>query len=258
MGKYPQFVTDGLRPGDAIVTVLAMSAPTPVRRRAVSLPGTRAVVGGLLVALSALGVIAAHRAATTVSDRDWLVARRHVAAGTVITADDLALAPMSLAAATEAHAVADPEVAIGTVALAPLERGELVQRSAIAAPAEVPESTGRRLGVELATADAVGGTVAAGDRVDVVAVPTDGEPPEVVVTGALVVDVLSGDDRLGASGGIGVVLDVPDAAAARRIVGARAAGGVTLVGATPVPVSGDAGDGADGGGTDGGGTGGAG
>ena len=64
-------------------------------RQAVQLPTGRAIVGGLLVAVSGLGIFAAHRAATVPDSTNWLIVRRPVAAGATISVDDLALAPMT-------------------------------------------------------------------------------------------------------------------------------------------------------------------
>lgn len=224
------------------------ASPTPIhhdepalRRRRIrpDLPSARAVVGGLLVTLAGLGVIAGHRAATVPDRPDWLVIRRDVAAGTTIGADDLALAPMDLAADTAPRALRDPDAAIGRVALVPLHRGDLVQRAVLARPADAPGST-RRVGVDLSPADALAGTLEVGDRVDVVARPAPGGDATIVVDGALVSAIAEPGDGVGSSGGVAVVLDVADTEAARRITTAQANGGVALVGTGTVTLDGNA------------------
>lgn len=204
---------------------------------AVSLPTGRAIVGGLLVAMSGLGIFAAHHAATTPDRTEWLVVRRSVAPGSVLVADDLAIAPMDLPATTRDRAVAVPADAIGRIALVPLSDGDLLLRSAIAAPGHDPDRPGRRLGLALDLADALGGDIAVGDRVDVVAVPTPEESSVVVASGALVTAVGSPVDGFGAGDRLQLTLDVADEETARRVIDAHARGGVTLIAASTIAVS---------------------
>ena len=215
--------------------------------RPFQLPTGRAIVGGLLVAVSGLGIFAAHRAATVPDRTNWLIIRRPVAAGATIGPDDLALAPMSLAADTRRRAVTDPGDVIGRVALVPLSNGDLVLRSTTAPSAAGAATSGRRVGLSLDPADALGGAVDVGDRVDVVAVPSAGGTAEVIVRGALVGAVDGGADGdrggVGGSDGLRLILEVPDEDSARRVIEAHAADGVTLIAASTVTLSGQPADG---------------
>ncbi|MFN8050546.1 MAG: RcpC/CpaB family pilus assembly protein [Acidimicrobiales bacterium] len=206
-------------------------------RRPLVLPGGRAIVGGLLVAVSVLGIFATHRAATTTTLANWLVVRRPVSAGAVITADDLALAPMDLYDDTRSRALADPRSAVGRVALVPLERGDLLLRSNIVAGAGRP-STGRRVGVSLDAADALGGDLRAGDRVDIVAIASSTAPDDqssIIVRGAMVSSVGGASDGgVGSSDRVDLNLEVPTEEAARAVVDAAAKGGVSLIAASTV------------------------
>lgn len=201
-----------------------------------ALPSTRAVVGGLLVAVAVLAIFAAHRSASSVDTTEWLIAVRPVPAGREITAADLARAPMRLVEATEARAVADPRRVIGRVALVGLRPGDLLLAGSTA-ERPAASATARRVTITLGAAAALGGDLAEGDRVDVVAIGDESTPTEVVVRGALVggVGADGGGDAVGStSGGIQVTLDVADEDAARALISAHATGGVTLIAASPV------------------------
>lgn len=204
------------------------------RRNPLALPSARAVMGGLLVAVAVLGVFSAHRAATTIDDAQWLVVDRVVPAGREIAAGDLVRVPMRLADTAAGRAVADPDDVVGRLALVTLRPGDLVVRSSFAEVAP-RASDARRIGISLRPADAVGGLLSEGDRVDVAAVGDASTPSEIVARGAIVVRV-GGDDgaAVGGDGGTTITLDVVDEAAAMAVVSANAAGGVTLVGASPV------------------------
>lgn len=208
--------------------------------KAVQLPTGRAIVGGLLVAVSGLGIFAAHRAATVPDSTNWLIVRRPVAAGATISADDLALAPMTLAETTRRRALTDPDDVLGRIALVPLDEGDLVLRSSTAASADDAATPGRRVGLSLDASDALGGDLLPGDRVDVVAIPPTDGTSEVIVHGALVSDVGGEEDGgVGSVSELRIVLEVPDEAAARRVIDAHADAGVTLIAASTVTLGPD-------------------
>lgn len=128
-------------------------------------PGGRAVAGGLLVAVATVGLFAAASRAGS-PDRSYAVARKPLAAGTRLTADDLALEPLSLPAALRRRAFDDRERLIGTILVAPLGAGELIQASAVVTgrPANAtPEMSFR---VE---AGAMAATLRPGEPIDVFA-----------------------------------------------------------------------------------------
>lgn len=221
------------------------TADDPGRRipHRLALPTGRAIVGGLLVAVSGLGIFAAHRAATTDDQTNWLVVARPVNAGEAITVDDLALAPMDLADLTEARAVRDPDDVIGRIALVPLAAGDLVLSSTTAERTAEATTAARRIGLALDAADALGGDLAVGDRVDVLSVPSSGSTTDptsqVIVRGALVTAVgVDQDAAVGSVDHLQLNLDVPDEESARRVVDAHAAGGVTLISASTMAIAG--------------------
>ncbi len=93
--------------------------------------GSRAAVGGLLVAVAAVGLFAAALGAGSAAE-SYVVARRSLAPGARLAADDLRTQPLALPDPQRRRAFEDPAALVGAVVLAPLEPGELVQASAVA------------------------------------------------------------------------------------------------------------------------------
>ena len=211
--------------------------------RARGLPGGRAVVGGFLVAASAVGVFAAYTAASSGPDTSYVVVDVDVPAGERITADQLSLVPLELPDAQRQVAFTDLDLLDGATALSSMTAGQLVQSGDVAKPAGGP----RRAQISLAVdpGNALGGDpslLGDGDRVAVIATYTAGgtATTSTVSRDALVVRVLGGDDRVGGAGGLTVVLAVPPEDL-EPIARASAAGVVSLARTTGLD------DGAEGG-----------
>ncbi|MGH9283827.1 MAG: SAF domain-containing protein, partial [Acidimicrobiales bacterium] len=102
----------------------------PLRRRR-SLPGGRAVVGGFLVALAAVGVFAGYTSATSDTREPFIVARRDLPLGHRITRADLGTLPMDLPGLLRARSYRDPAQLLGSVVIGPVSEGELIQSSAV-------------------------------------------------------------------------------------------------------------------------------
>jgi Flp pilus assembly protein CpaB len=166
------------------------------------LPGGRAVVGGLLVAASAVGTYAAHGAATGGPSTTYVVAVHDVAPGRTLTLDDLATVAIELPGGQRAVSFTDRDVLAGAVTLGAMRAGQLVQSSDVART-----SSGRglvELSVPVEPGRAMNGErryLRGGDRVDVVATSTSGGKAvtTTVATSAEVVEVL--DPRRGIGGG---------------------------------------------------------
>ena len=201
-----------------------------------TLPNGRAITGALLVVVAVLGLFVAYRSSTLIRTVDYLVARRDVPAGRVITVDDLALAPMVLYAGSATHAFRQPEDVLGKVALVPMSTGALVERQALADAAS--STPGRRLSVELEPSQALNGRLEVGDRVDIVSAPTGEVPASILERDSLVtaVDGLGegGVEVGGSSARVTVTLAVPGEDAARAIIDARAHGTITLIASSQV------------------------
>lgn len=218
--------------GSAVLTPRAEhngAAPGGPRRlaRRRALPGSRAVVGGLLVAASAVGLFAAAGAGDDGPVARYVTVAREIAAGHVFEAGDLTRTPIDLPGVQRAVAFTDPAVLVGNVAMARLLPGELVQSG------DVADRQSRRgqahVSVPVEPGHALGGRGLAGELVDVVVTLTDGGTPvtRTVASGVAVVEVIGGEGELGGSGRLTVVLSVdPDDVEA--LAGAAVSGTITL------------------------------
>lgn len=129
------------------------------------LPSGRAVLGGTLVVLAALGLFVAADPGTTTPTTHFVVARRSIEAGHVLTAGDVTLVAMALPDQVAAESVPSDAATVGAITLAPLAAGQLVARSQIATGAR---ATRRPLLSFSIDADrAAGGDLRPGDRIDV-------------------------------------------------------------------------------------------
>lgn len=192
------------------------------------LPGGRAVVGGFLIATSAVGTFAAYTAAATGPSGSYVVVTADVRTGERLSSGDLGLVALDLP--PDQHRLAFTELAVldGATALAPLVAGQLVQTSDVAKPAGGPDRA--QISLALDPGNALGGDPALlgeGERVAVIATYSQGGTPETatVSADAEVVRVLGGDQT--GAGGLTVVLAVPPRDL-EPIAQASAAGVVTI------------------------------
>lgn len=193
--------------------------------RRVGLPSGRAVVGGLLMALAAVGTFLAYAGATTDDRIDVLVARRALSPGQTVRADDVRLVPVDLPDGVRGLFGA-VGAAVGRQVVAPVAAGEFLLASATAAPAEGGEAL--EVSLRLPASRAVG-RLQAGERVDVFST-WDGDVTELVAVDARVLEV-GGSSSSGLGGGDAVVvrLAVSDFDQVEALVHAQAAGDVTMV-----------------------------
>lgn len=204
-----------------------------VRRRR-GLPGSRAVVGGLLVAAAAVGLFAA---ASTTGDgpaHSYVVARHELPAGTRLQASDLELAPMELAPAVRTRAFDSAQPLLGATLIAPLGPGELVQSSAVVA--RKADSASRELTFTLERGR-VGSGIKQGERADLLATYGTGGDAQtvVVVRQALLVAIERARTSSGDTGPATVTVAVDDPADALALGHAIQLGKITLVRATGAP-----------------------
>jgi hypothetical protein len=204
-----------------------------VRRRR-GLPGSRAVVGGLLVAASAVGLFAAASSSGNTSQHSYVVARQELAAGTRLQATDLELAPMTLAAGVRARVFDNPQVLVGATLIAPLGAGELVQSSAVVAR---NGATGSRELTFTLERGRLSPGVKQGERADLMATYGTGNEAftAVVVRSALLVTIERARSSTGEQGPATVTVAVDDPADALALAHAIEVGKVTVVRATGAP-----------------------
>lgn len=137
------------------------------------LPGTRSVVGGLLVAVAALGTWLLATDAGAEEGTRYVVASRAVGPGERLSDADLAWARLDLPDDQRAHAFSDARELEGTVALGPIAPGELLQAGAIGPAAGTPEE--REVSFAVDADWAVAGRLRSGDRIDVFATDSTGD-----------------------------------------------------------------------------------
>ncbi|HWH33810.1 MAG TPA: SAF domain-containing protein [Acidimicrobiales bacterium] len=212
------------------------SSPARTVRSPRRLPGGRAVVGGFLVAASAVGTFAAWTAASSPPSTAYVVVTADVGGGQRIGAGQVALVAMELPEEQRPHAFAELADLDGAVALAPMAAGQLVQTSDVARPAGAPERA--QISLSLDPGSALGGDPALlgeGEQVAVISTLTQGGRPETatVSSDAVVVKVIDGRERVGGGSGLTVVLAVRPGDL-EPVAGAAAAGTVALARTTGV------------------------
>lgn len=197
------------------------------RRR--SLPGGRAVVGGLLMAVAAVGVFVAYTDATDRPTDPVVVAADDIRVGQVIEGDDLRVVEADLPDGMADHAFSAAEDVIGRVALGPIAAGELVQGGLVTD--DVSSEALHEVAITLPRAQIAVGRLKQGERVDVF-VTTD-DSTRSVVRGSQVVQIgAAGDGSLTSDREIELVVAVPSGDDVAAVVHALRTGDVTVVRST--------------------------
>lgn len=210
---------------------------TRVVGRPRGLPGSRAVVGGLMVALALVGTFAAYTGATADKRVQFVVAKRQIAPGAMLTRADLTLAAMDLPPQPASRAFTDVSALVGAVLTAPLARGELVQASQVVAKRSGAQ--GIEVSIPVEAARAVGGHLVAGDTVDVAATYGTGADAftTTVVAAARILSVDRPSGTLSSNAADVVTLSVRTPTEALAVTHASAAGQVSLIRTTGRPNS---------------------
>lgn len=210
------------------------------RRRA--LPGGRAVVGGFLVAASAVGIFAAYIGATAQDRRNYLVASHDLVAGDRITRDDLRRLRADLPPDLQPRVFGDAASLVGAVVLGPIGQGELVQRSDVL-PAGEGQRREREMSFPIESARAVDGQLRPGELIDVLATYGTGAEAYtvVVVRAARIADRSEPEGGLAGGRDQVVTLSLPSAADTLAVAHAVNAASLTLV-RTPAPADGQGAD----------------
>ncbi len=205
----------------------AAPRPRPLRRRR-SLPNGRAVVGGFLVAVAAVGVFAAYVSATAPPVTGYAVAARDLAPGDRIDATAFMLVPIDLPDAQRARAYDEVVPLLDTTVVEPLVAGELVQEGAVV-PTRADAGV-RTVSFAVEASRAVAGRLQAGERVDVLATFGSGSDActYVVAADVALVSVGQASDSLVAEGAITVSVALSSADDELAVAHAAGAGTVTL------------------------------
>ncbi len=197
------------------------------RRR--SLPGGRAVVGGLLMAVAALGVFVAYSHASARPTAPVVVASTRLLAGETITAEDVHLVEADLPTEVATGTFGAAEDVIGRIALGPIAEGEILQAGLVTD--DVSGGARHEVALTLPRAQVAVGRLKQGEQVDLFV--TAGNATELVVRSAEVVQLGSaGDGSITSDREVELVVAVPSGDAVTALVHALRTGDVTVVRST--------------------------
>ena len=200
------------------------------------LPGGRAVVGGVLMAVAAMGVFVAYDRAGQRPTHPVVVAAHAIRMGAVLEPGDLQTIEADLPTAITRHTFAQVDQVHGKIALGAIGEGEIVQAGAITDDASAPGL--HEVAINLPRAQVAVGRLKQGERVDVFVSNEDRTTS--VVRGAAVVEIdAGGGSTLTSDREITLVVAVPSAAAVAALVHALRTGDVTVVRSTFAAVTTD-------------------
>jgi Flp pilus assembly protein CpaB len=195
-------------------------------------PGSRAVAGGLLVALAVALSLRTAGADDGPPSTRFLIADADLAVGDELRHDDLRSVAIDLPVAQAAHAIRADESLAGAVALGPIRRGQLLASSDVlrAAPETGVEPV-RELSIPVSTERALDGRVTSGEIIDVLATTGTGidAATELVADDVRVLSVGNPDDSLSRAGIVVLTLAVPDDATALALAHAAATADLSIV-----------------------------
>lgn len=203
----------------------------PASRRTIrpprGLPSSRAAVGGLLVAVAAIGTWAVATGDRATDEPRYVVAARPVAAGVELTEADLTATNVALPPSLRSSAFSDSSDLVGAVTRGPLGTGELVQSASVTTGAV--DAGSLELSFAVDPAWAVGGALAIGDRIDVHATDADGATERVLADVPIIRLTDPDAGGLGANGIQTVTVAGSDPAAVAAAVAAIREADVTVV-----------------------------
>ena len=188
-------------------------------------PSGRAVVGGLLVAIAAVGAFVVATPQPHAAIR-YVVAAHSVEPGTRLTTADLTTVPVDLPAEQAALAFTEPSTLVGATSLGPLASGQLVQAPALARAPLSPFEVSLSIDADRA----LDGRLVSGEHVAVLA--TYGSGPDAVtltVASTALVERLSRPTGLAVGTKDVVTLGLEAEADVDAVVHAARAGELTLV-----------------------------
>jgi Flp pilus assembly protein CpaB len=198
------------------------------------------VVGGLLVAVAAVGVFSAYSASTAPPATRYVVAARDLSPGQRVEAADVEVVGLNLPDAQRQRAFEDIAPLIDATVVEPLLAGELVQEGSLVATGGV--LGGRSLSFAVDPAHAVNAVLKPAERVDILATFGAGDQActHVVATDVPLIAVNEEPGAVvGQAAGVTVTVSASSAQEAVAITHAANAATVTLVRATDAS-SGDA------------------
>lgn len=204
-------------------------APDRTVRRRRGLPGTRAVVGALLVVLAALGTFATYLEATAPPTDEWLVASRHIARGQVVQEADLAIVRVDLAPGQAGSVIGGARwgEVVGTTAAVPIDQGAFILGASLQ---RAEQFAGELFSFAIPSERALSGQLVEGMSVDMVATYGGGPAAETayVVRGVEVTHATGATGTFG-GGQVLVTLLLSGTSAVQRVAHALGGAEVWLV-----------------------------
>jgi Flp pilus assembly protein CpaB len=196
------------------------------RRR--GLPNGRALAGGLLVSLAALGIFAAYRGAAAGPSGAYVVARHDLTVGSRIGPDDVAVIRMDLPPGVRRGAFTRVGGVLGATVVGPLADGELVQASDLVRRDGAPGA--QELSFSIEPARALDGRIVPGESIDLLATYGGGGDSytTVVARRVLVADVSGGGDSFARGRNIVLTLSLDRAVDVLAVTHAARSGNLTV------------------------------
>ncbi len=198
-----------------------------------ALPAGRAIVGGLLVTLAAIGTFAAYANATAGPTSTYVVAARPLRAGQRVDAADLRLVALELPDGVQQQTFSSTRDVEGATALAPIDADQLIAPSSLRLAGAAPTgAVGHEFSFALEREKALGGRLQRGELIDAVATYGTGSDAysRMVIRRGRVIDVDSaGKGTVGATGKVTITLALDSDHAVLEAMHAIEIAKVTLV-----------------------------
>ena len=201
----------------------------PLRPRR-GLPSSRAVVGGFLVALAAVGMFSAYTSATAEPTTNYVVAARDLVPGDRIDETAVRLVAINLPEEQRSRSYDSIAPLVDATVVEPVVEGELLQEGSLIATGAEPGT--RTVSFAIEPARAINAKLKAGERVDVLATfGTGGEACTHLIAASIpIVAISEGTGSLvGEQGALTVTVQVADAQEGISVAHAANAGAMTLV-----------------------------
>jgi len=200
---------------------------TIVRRR--TLPGTRAVVGGLVIAVAAVLTFWAYDQSARSPHQLYVVAAHDLVVGQRIGAADVGLVALNIPdSRLRGQVFGAPSALLGASVISPVDAGALIEASEVVGRGGPPGSA--EISLDIGLARAVAGTLKRGEFVDVLATFGSGGSSYTTTVASHIEIVEAAVDAGSVSGSTEVfVFAVPDAGTAEALANADVAAQVTLV-----------------------------
>jgi Flp pilus assembly protein CpaB len=193
-------------------------------------PSARAILGGLLITVAAVGTFTAWRQASGLPDTTYVTARQPLESGHRLSEGDLDVERIALPGALAQAAFTEVDDVVGRVTLGPIGEGELLQVSQVSDAAEVPDPH-VEVSFTLPRDRAVDGRLRSGDRIDVFVTRDDITGP--VLERVQVIAITDGGGSSLVSGtDVTITIGLEDPTRRTDLIHAVRAGEVTLVRST--------------------------